>query len=225
MCPMCAALFGLMLVCSTMTFSDSCRSPRNSASSVSLRCLFSDLSLSSIPTLAQNAPRSKNTFKYPAPATSIRATPGTAGKPLAISCAICRGARFSLFANSKHTGEAASPISDFGGFSSAAEQSDATQLIALANTPGPALHEAITSTFDAKDLKEGTAWAARGSDFFFALQSISRPQLFIDAAPGPQMQPLAGTTIWYAGARIEQLGRVHSFHYLLAGNKFGVKLY
>ena len=106
----------------------------------------------------------------------------------------------------------------------AAEKSDATQLIALANTPGPALHEAITSTFDAKDLKEGTAWAGRGSDFFFALQSISRPQLFIDAAPGPQMQPLAGTTIWYAGARIEQLGRLHSFHYLVAGNKFGGKL-
>jgi hypothetical protein len=67
----------------------------------------------------------------------------------------------------------------------AAEKSDATQVIAVANTPGSALHEAITSTFDAKDLKEGTG---RGSDFFFALQSISRPQLFIDAAPGPQMQ-------------------------------------
>jgi len=32
----------------------------------------------------------------------------------------------------------------------------------------PALRDAITATFDEKDLKEGTAWAGHASDFFFA---------------------------------------------------------
>src|ERR1700733_12115578 len=44
--------------------------------------------------------------------------PATGANPFAISWAICRGARFSLFANSKQTGDAASPISIFGGRSS-----------------------------------------------------------------------------------------------------------
>src|SRR5882762_11112089 len=95
---MCAALFGLMLVCSTMIF------------------LFSSPFSSLTP--SQNAARSKNAFKYPPPATSTLAIPSTLPKPFAISCAICRGAFFNRFANSKHTGEAASPISIFGGRSS-----------------------------------------------------------------------------------------------------------
>src|SRR5258708_37939132 len=103
----------------------------------------------------------------------------------------------------------------------AAEKSNATQLIELAKKPGPGLHDAITATFDAKDLKEGTAWAGRGPDFFFALDSTAKPQLLIDAAPGPQMQQLAGSSLCYAAARIEQLGKLHSFHYLIDGKQFG----
>ena len=49
-----------------------------------------------------------------------------------------------------------------------AEKSTASQLIALANSNNPALRDAITATFDAKDLKEGTAWIAQGPEFFFA---------------------------------------------------------
>jgi enterochelin esterase-like enzyme len=106
----------------------------------------------------------------------------------------------------------------------AAEKYNATQLIAAAKTPGPALREAIISTFEAKDLKEGTAWTGHGPDFFFALESPSHPQLFVDASPGSQMQSLAGSSIWYAVARIEQLGKLHSFYYLIDGKKFGGKL-
>ena len=86
------------------------------------------------------------------------------------------------------------------------------------------MHDAITATFEAKDLKEGTAWAGRGPDFFFALESKSKPQLLIDGAPGPQLQSLANSDLWYAAARIEQLGKLHSFYYLIDGNKFGGKL-
>src|SRR5882762_360759 len=105
-----------------------------------------------------------------------------------------------------------------------AQKSTATQLIDLAKTPGPGLRDAITATFDATDLKEGTAWAGHGPDFFFALDSIAKPELLIDAAPGPQMQQLAASSLWYAAARIEQLGKLHSFYYLIDGKKFGGKL-
>ncbi|HYL86465.1 MAG TPA: alpha/beta hydrolase-fold protein [Candidatus Angelobacter sp.] len=106
----------------------------------------------------------------------------------------------------------------------AAEKSNATQLNELAKSGSPALREAITSTFDAKDLKEGTAWAGRGPDFFFAVQATSPPELRIDDAPGLPMQSLAGSDIWYAAARIEKVGKLHSFHYLIGGNKFGGRL-
>ena len=47
------------------------------------------------------------------------------------------------------------------------------------------------------------------------------PELFIDGGPGPQMQSLSATGQWYAVARIEQLGVLHSFYYQLSGAKFG----
>ena len=112
----------------------------------------------------------------------------------------------------------------FGGAAKAAEKSNAVQLAELAKSGGPHLRDAITSTFDAKDLKEGTAWAGRGPDFFFVTESASKPELHIDGAPGPRMQQLSGSDLWYATARIEQLSRLHSFYYLINGAKFGGKL-
>jgi enterochelin esterase-like enzyme len=106
----------------------------------------------------------------------------------------------------------------------AADKSNATQLVELAKSSSPALREAISATSDPKDLKEGTAWAGRGPDFFFVTQAQSRPQLMIDGAPGPPMQQLSGSDVWYATTRIEQVGKLHSFHYLVNGSKFGGKL-
>jgi enterochelin esterase-like enzyme len=105
-----------------------------------------------------------------------------------------------------------------------AEKSDATQLIELAKSNSPGLREAITSTFDAKSLKEGTAWIAHGPDFFFATEAAAKPDLLIDGASGPQMQNLPGSDLWYAAARIEPVGRLHSFYYLVQGAKFGGRL-
>jgi enterochelin esterase-like enzyme len=105
----------------------------------------------------------------------------------------------------------------------ASEKLNATQLTDLAKTGSSKLLDAITATFDVRDLKDGTAWAGRGPDFFFALEAQAKPELIIDEAAGPAMQPLAGCNLWYAAARIEQLGKLHSFHYLLNGQKFGGK--
>lgn len=100
----------------------------------------------------------------------------------------------------------------------------APQLIDLAKANSAGLGDAIATTFDSKELKDGTAWAGHGPDFFFATQASSQPSLLIDEAPGRQMQHLAGSDLWYAAARIEPVGRLHSFHYMIHGAAFGGKL-
>lgn len=105
-----------------------------------------------------------------------------------------------------------------------ANKSTATELIALARANSPALAQAITASFDGKDLKEGTAWLGHGPDFFFATQSPAKPELFIDAAAGQAMQPIANSELWYAVARIDAMGKLHAFHYLVNGARFGGKL-
>ncbi len=106
----------------------------------------------------------------------------------------------------------------------AAEMMSAPQLIDLAKSNPAGLRDAITATFDAKNLKDGTAWAGRGPDFFFATEAAAQPSLVIDDASGLPMQHLTGSDLWYAAARIEQLGKLHSFHYLINGAKFGGRL-
>lgn len=106
----------------------------------------------------------------------------------------------------------------------AAEKMSAPQLIDLAKAKSAGLRDAIAASFDAKDLKEGTAWSGRGTDFFFATQAPSQPSLVIDEAPGPPMQHLDGSDLWYAAARIEPVGRLHAFHYMINGAPFGGKL-
>jgi enterochelin esterase-like enzyme len=105
--------------------------------------------------------------------------------------------------------------------SSAPKKSTALELISLANAHDPSLASAISATFDAKDLKAGTAQAGHGPDFFFAIDAASQPTLRIDDKPGPAMQNIAGSSIWYVVARVEPVSKLHSFDYLINGEKFG----
>ncbi len=105
----------------------------------------------------------------------------------------------------------------------AAEKSNATQLIEMAKANSPGLRDAIMASLDAKELKQGTAWIARGADFFFAAEAAAKPALFIDGASGPPMQNLAGSDLWYAAARIEPVGRLHSFYYIIGDAKSETK--
>ncbi len=97
----------------------------------------------------------------------------------------------------------------------------APQLIDLARSNSAGLRQAITASFDAKDLKEGTAWAGHGPDFFFATEASSQPSLIIDGEARPPMQRSPGSDLWYTSARIERVGKLHSFHYIVDGIVFG----
>ena len=105
--------------------------------------------------------------------------------------------------------------------SSMSKKSTALELIALANSHDPSLPSAIAATFDTKDLKAGVAEAGHGPDFFFAIDAASQPALRIDDKPGPAMRNIPGSTIWYAVAHVEPVGKLHSFDYLVSGEKFG----
>jgi enterochelin esterase family protein len=110
-------------------------------------------------------------------------------------------------------------VSAFG-----SEKRSAQQLTDLASSHSANLKEAIIATFDAKDLKEGTAWSSHGPDFFFAIETTSEPSLTIDGVPGPKPQSLPGSDLWYATAHIEPISHLHSFHYLIHGSEFGGSL-
>jgi len=101
-----------------------------------------------------------------------------------------------------------------------ASKKSVNQLIELARSNSPDLREAIRSSFDPKQLAAGTAWLGHGHDFFFATEAAATPELFIDGRRGPDMHP-AGASLWYAAARIEGLGKPHSFSYQVAGAKVG----
>ena len=102
-----------------------------------------------------------------------------------------------------------------------AEKMTAPRLIEAAKSHRAGLAEDVAASFDAKQLKSGAAWLSEGPDFFFAVESASAPALFIDDSPGPAMQKAEASGLWYAVARIDGLGKVHSFHYVVDGARFG----
>ena len=64
----------------------------------------------------------------------------------------------------------------------AAEKMTAPELISLAQAHSASLADGINATFTPKELQEGTAWAGKGHDFFFALQSAVPPHSLSMAA-------------------------------------------
>jgi len=111
--------------------------------------------------------------------------------------------------------------SAFSADAPAAKKLSAPELIALAKAHSPQLQAAVEASFDAAKLKDGTAWAGRGPDFFFAVEASSAPTLMIDDAAGPHMEQIPGSNLWFAGAHIEPVGTLHQFYYLVGGGKFG----
>jgi enterochelin esterase-like enzyme len=128
------------------------------------------------------------------------------------SCMITFTIAFAMFV--AHRVQAQDPAGAVG------TKKSATELIELARSSSSDLRDAIRSSFDPKQLAAGTAWLGHGHDFFFATEAPGLPELFIDGRRGPDMH-LATPGLWYTAARIEGLGKSHSFVYLVAGEKFG----
>ncbi|HET6206175.1 MAG TPA: hypothetical protein VFD98_05155 [Terracidiphilus sp.] len=91
----------------------------------------------------------------------------------------------------------------FTAIMAAAQKRSATELIALANQHSSELRAAIEASFDAKNLKQGSAWASHGPEFFFAVELSSVPTSMIDDSAGPSMTQIPGSQLWYAATHIE----------------------
>ncbi len=111
-----------------------------------------------------------------------------------------------------------------GAASGWAQKRTAPELIELGKTHSPELRAAVEASFEDKNLKEGSAWAGRGPEFFFTVEAGSLPTLMIDDAAGPTMTQIPDSHTWYATAHIEPVSRLHEFHYMIAGAKFGGRL-
>jgi enterochelin esterase family protein len=68
------------------------------------------------------------------------------------------------------------------------------------------------------EVRKGTAYAARGGDFVFAVESISEPRIMINDSPGPT--PKKNGSQWIVMTGLET-GRTHNFHWLIDGRPFG----
>ena len=73
--------------------------------------------------------------------------------------------------------------------------------------------------FSARALQNGSAVAAYGGEFAWALESDKRPHLYIDDAPAPAMRQLPGN-LWAHSQRL-RTGTSHAHHYRVAGSVLG----
>jgi enterochelin esterase family protein len=103
----------------------------------------------------------------------------------------------------------------------AGEKAPFSKLMELSAHPSdPKFREALAATLDPTELKEGTAWIGHGPDFLWALEAASRPLLFVDDKPGPEMKAVPGSNLWFATGKA-QIGHAHAFRYTIAGKPFG----
>ncbi len=104
----------------------------------------------------------------------------------------------------------------------AAGEYSPSALAELAKDPAsPRFREALLTAFAETDIKKGTAWLGEGPDFVWAVEAATKPALIIDGKPGPVMLQIPNSNLWYAFGQVAPLGKLHYFHYLVDGHKFG----
>jgi len=78
----------------------------------------------------------------------------------------------------------------------------------------------LRATMGEDNLKKGTAYTGKGSEFLFAVEAKSAPRLIVDEAPGGAMKRVKGSDFWVGSANLKT-GTLHSFSYLIDGKPFG----
>jgi enterochelin esterase-like enzyme len=104
----------------------------------------------------------------------------------------------------------------------AADKLPASKLIEMSRqeVQSPAFREALLATAGADAVQKGTAFVGEGPEFLFAVEAVSKPQLFIDDKPGAGMSQLSGSNLWMGSAQL-RTGHSHTFHYIVDGKRFG----
>ncbi|MEO8126719.1 MAG: alpha/beta hydrolase-fold protein [Bryobacteraceae bacterium] len=110
----------------------------------------------------------------------------------------------------------------FAGLPLLAQQPSFVELLRMGKAAAPELKTVLPAAMGEANLKKGAAYAAEGSDFLFAVETPSAPQLLVDDAAGSPMKRVKGTDLWVGTSSLET-GAVHSFSYLIDGKPFGGK--
>ena len=102
-----------------------------------------------------------------------------------------------------------------------AGDSENRQLYELIKANGPAITqaEALRKHFSAQQLSDGSAVAAYGGDFVWAIQTEQKPLISIDDGQPSEMRSLPNG-LWVHAARLTT-GRSHAHHYRIAGEILG----
>lgn len=96
------------------------------------------------------------------------------------------------------------------------------ELAELAKDPAsPRFRQALLAAFPEADIKKGTAWRGEAPGFVWAVETEGQPTLILDGKSGPAMLQIPDTKLWYAFGQVTPLGKLHHFHYLIGGQKFG----
>ncbi len=107
---------------------------------------------------------------------------------------------------------------------SAAEKTPAPKLIQMAGgEPNSAqFREALLATLGEANIQKGAAVIGEGPDFLWAVESASRPSLFVDDTARPPMKQIKGSSLWIETGNLAT-GISHTFHYVVDGKRFGGK--
>lgn len=105
---------------------------------------------------------------------------------------------------------------------SAAEKVPVPKLLEMARKqPNSAeFRQALGDTLGLPNIQKGTAVAGEGGDFLWAIESPSKPNLFIDDLAGPALTRIQGSNLWFASGKM-RTGTSHNFHYVVDAKKFG----
>ncbi len=94
------------------------------------------------------------------------------------------------------------------------------RLIHMSARPGTDFRNALVEAMGEKNIMKGTAVLSHGSDFIFAVESISPPVLYVDGKKVSKMRHIRGWDMWFYTMSLKT-GRTHSFYYLVRGEKKG----
>jgi enterochelin esterase-like enzyme len=106
-----------------------------------------------------------------------------------------------------------------------AEKLSPSELLEMSrrDTQSAAFREALLATAGGEAIQKGAAFVGHGADFVFPVRAESKPRIFINDEPGPAMRQLRDSKIWIARTQLPTR-RSHTFHYTVAGKRFGGNL-
>ncbi len=105
-----------------------------------------------------------------------------------------------------------------------AQKIPAPDLLNLANTPAnPGFALALRDTLVPEAIKKGEANIGYGSEYLFATEAESAPDLYIDDQRATTLQSLPGQSqMWFTKANLKP-GTSHNFYYMVNGQRMGGK--